>query len=217
MEKQQEVITYNKIGDIALKSGIFRSSRDPSVDLEREVRSFLNRQKEKFNLSVSNAFDIEQEKYTKYEFFWVAARAIKNSNNNDKVDNVTVAFRSKADVTILYLKDRSLILFQTNFDFAVTEAGCGGRGGLHATGGRNYELEEIYFNKITTVGARHEEQTFQVLNEGCGGGKVGTYISERDGFVIRAGENFQVFASERHNAELKEARAHINQKISETN
>jgi hypothetical protein len=216
-EIERKIINYQRIGSISLKSGLFRSSRDPSVDLEREVFSFLNGKKRAFNERVASTLEIEDGAFTKYEFFWIPNRAQTVKNLNDKVDRSAINFRSKADVTLLYLKDRSLIIFQTSFDFAITEPGCGGNGGLFVSGGRDYELEEIYFNKITTVGARHEEDTFEVLNEGCGGGKVGTYVSERDGFVIRAGESFKIFASQRHNQELKDARKHINEKISETN
>lgn len=88
---------------------------------------------------------------------------------------------------------------------------------LYQTGGKNYELEEIYFNKITTVGAVDDEDTYQVVEEGCGKSGESTFTSEFDGFVIRAGESFKVFASERNLQELKNARKMINEKISETN
>lgn len=216
-ERQEKVVTYERIGSIVLKRGIFRSARDPSVDLEREIVSFLNRQKRQFNQKVANTFDIEDGAYTKYEFFWVPPRSRNVTSENDRIDNAKVAFRSRADVSLIYLKARSLIIFQTGYAFAITQAGCGRKGGIFVSGGRDYELEEIYFNKITTVGARHDEDAYQVLNEGCGRGQVGTFVAERDGFVIRAGESFQIFASQRHNAELKDARSHINSKISDTN
>jgi len=152
LENHNKVISYAQIGKIQLKKGIFSSARDPSVDLEREIDSFLTRQKKKFNERVANTFDLGDEAYTKYEFFWISPRAIKISNSNDKIENTPVAFRSDADVTLIYLKERSLILFQTKFLFAITEPGCGGNGTLFESGGTDYELEEIYFNKITTVG-----------------------------------------------------------------
>ena len=80
---------------------------------------------------------------------------------------------------------KTLIIFQTNYDFAITQPGCGGSGMLYQTGGKNYELEEIYFNKITTVGAVHDEDTYKVVEEGCGKGGESTFTSEFDGFVIK--------------------------------
>ena len=67
------------------------------------------------------------------------------------------------------------------------------------------------------MGAKHDEKTIQVLEEGCGKGGVATFNEEKDGFVIRAGESFSVFAAERDTQELKDARKMINEKISGTN
>lgn len=217
MSKSQEIINYTLLSKIKLKGGIFKSSRDPSIDLEREAMDFLESQKKEFNKKVGNNFDIENEDFQKFEFFTLDKRARKIDNAGDVVNKLKVAFRSSARVTLLYLKPRSMIIFQTKYDFAITEAGCGGNGNLYYTGGRNYQLEEIYFNKITNVGAQHDESTFKVLNEGCGSGSEATYTSEFDGFVIRAGESFKVFASENNVQELRDARKMINEKISETN
>lgn len=218
MSNTQQIVNYTQLSKLKLKSGIiFKKLRDPSVDLEREVMNFINSQKSEFNRKVSNNFDIASEEFQKFEFFTVDKRARKVDDSNDLVDGANVGFRAQAQITILYLKPRSLIIFQTNYDFAITEPGCGGNGVLYQSGGRNYELEEIYFNKINTVGAQHYENTYQVLEEGCGKGGVTTFTSEFDGFVIRAGEAFKVFASERDVQELKDARKMINEKISDTN
>lgn len=45
MSKSQEIINYTQLSKIKLKGGIFKSSRDPSVDLEREAMDFLESQK----------------------------------------------------------------------------------------------------------------------------------------------------------------------------
>ena len=218
MSDTQKVVNYTNLAKLKLKFGfIFKKLRDPSVDMEREVMSFINAQKSNFNRTVSNNFDIETEDFQKFEFFTVDKRAKKVNDANDMIEGTAVLFRAQARVTILYLKPRSLIIFQTNYDFAITEPGCGGNGIMYQSGGRNYELEEIYFNKITTVGALHDEDTYKVLEEGCGKGGETTFTSEFDGFVIRAGENFKVFASDRNLQELKDARKMINEKISQTN
>lgn len=218
MNKKVEVKKYEALVKLKLKSGlIFKKLRDPSVDMERESTSFLNAQKSNFNRTVSNNFDIETEEFQKFEFFTVGKRAEKIRNSNDMINGKPVLFRSQASVTILYLKPRSLIIFQTDYDFAITKPGCGGKGMMYQVGGKNYELEEIYFNKITTVGAVHENKQINVVENGCLSSKERPFSYETDGFVIRAGENFKVFASERDTQELKDARKMINEKISETN
>jgi hypothetical protein len=77
-------------------------------------------------------------------------------------------------------------------------------------------LEEIYFNKITTVGAYHEEDRYNVIDTGCSA-KETSFTRSRDGVIIRAGESFKVLASERFSQELKDARSMINEKISGSN
>ena len=120
-------------------------------------------------------------------------------------------------MTLLYLKDRSLIIFKTDYLFAITEPGCGNSGMIRCSGGRNFTLEEIYFNKITTVGAYHDEELYNVIKPGCGSGGVESFTITRDGFVIRAGEAFKVLASERFSNELRDARNLINENISKIN
>ncbi|WP_114286683.1 hypothetical protein [Candidatus Halocynthiibacter alkanivorans] len=217
-EKLERIVEYHKLTKIRLKTGfIFTFTRDPSEDLEIEIRSFLNNNRADFNRKVANAFDLPEGGYTKFEFFWVPQRARRISSDDDRIGNNKIIFRSAAEVTLIYLKERSLIIFNTEYSFAVTDAGCGGKGEMHYSGGRNYTLEEIYFNKISTVGAYHDEEMYNVLKPGCGGGTTTKFTIEKDGFVIRAGENFRVLASERHRSEMKDARQMINDKISSSN
>jgi hypothetical protein len=140
----------------------------------------------------------------------------KIASDGDMIGSKKVLFRSSADATILFLKERSVIIFKTDFLFAITEPGCGGSGNLYQSGGKNFTLEEIYFNKITTVGAYHEEDRYNVIDTGCSG-KEASFTISRDGFIIRAGESFKVLASERFSQELKDARSMINEKISGSN
>ena len=214
---ERQITQYSSLGNIKLKGGLFRKSRDPSVDLHHEITSFLNTQKARFNESVSNTFDIETETPSKYEFFYINPRATRITDVEQKISKAQVAFRSEASATILYLKPRSLIIFQTEFKFAITEPGCGGSGAVMYPGGKDYELEEIYFNKITNVGSHHSEVQTEVLEEGCGAGKGVIFNHEKDGFIIRAGENWTIIADEHNTSELKDARSQINAKISETN
>lgn len=217
-EEITKIINYERLTRIKLKSGlIFSYTRDPSEDLNNEIATFLNSRRSEFNRTVSSAFDLPEGEYTKYEFIWSPKRAQAVSNSGDRISGNDVEFRSSADVTVLYMKSRSLIIFKTDFLFAVTKPGCGGNGQIWVSGGRNYTLEEIYFNKITTVGAYHDEELLNVLKPGCGGGQTTSFTIVRDGFTIRAGESFRVVASERFSNELRDARAEINARISETN
>lgn len=213
----QEIVEYDRLGRIRIKSGlIFGKLRDPSEDVESEVRHFLAERREYFNKKVSDTFDLPEGGFTKFEFYWTPQRMRKVTSPGDMIGSKKVSFRSSADVTLLYLKERSVIIFKTEYLFAITEPGCGGTGILFQSGGRNFTLEEIYFNKITTVGAYHEEERYNVVNPGCSGKEVAFTIS-RDGFIVRAGESFKVLASERFNQELRDARSMINEKISGTN
>ena len=218
MENTSEIVSYTQLTSIKLKSFFSRRMMDPSVDVEREANAFISSQKVAFNEKVANSFDIESEEFQKFEFFTVDQRAEHLLGTGETINgNTELAFRSRANVSILYLKARSVIIFTTRYDFAVTKPGCFGNGGLYYSGGRNYDLEEIYFNKISNVGTHHTERSIRVYQTGCFGGSSATFNHEENGFVIRAGENFRIFASERNAEELKDARKMINEKISETN
>jgi hypothetical protein len=215
-QRVENVVEYNKLSKIQLKS-FFGKLRDPSEDLESEIRAFFISHRARFNRKVESAFDLTEGEYTKFEFFWSPQRARRVMNDSDRVGSRRVAFRSKADVTLLYLKARSLILFTTEYLFAITEPGCGGKGLIYVSGGGNYALDEIYFNKITTVGAYHNEEMYDVVDPGCLGGRTSRYTSVQDGFKIRAGESFTVTASQSYAQELRDARSMINENISGTN
>lgn len=212
------VILYNKYKEIKIKSGlIFKRQRDPSEDLEAEIRQFLQERRTQMNDIVARTFDLPEGGYTKFEFVWTPQRARVVHNKADNIEKRNVLFRSNADVTLLYLKEKSLVLFSTEYRFAITEPGCGGNSPIWYTGGKNYTLEEIYFNKISTVGAYHDEELYRVYTPGCGGGAETNFTIEKDGFVIRAGEAFRIIASKRFANELRDARQMINSKISENN
>ena len=63
------VIEYSQIGEIRLKSGWLSSKlRDPSEDLESEIRAFVDKQRSAFNSRVENTFELDDGKFTKFEF-----------------------------------------------------------------------------------------------------------------------------------------------------
>jgi hypothetical protein len=214
---QQKVKEYEQIAKIRIKSSLFsRKCRDPSSEANFEIERFIQAQKASFNAKVANTFDLPSDQYIKFEFIWIPNRVTKVADNkNDYIGKASVRFRSNASVTLLYLKSQSLIYFETSYLTAVT-SGCGTQGNLMCYGGRNHSLEEIYFNKINTVGAFHEEERIQVASKGCST-REETYNILKDGFIIRAGNNFNVVASEKYQTELSQARRHINEKISKAN
>lgn len=209
--EQKSIQEYRKIATVKIKKGflIFKSLRDPSEEARHEIEHFLRNENARFNSIVSNTFEVPEEGTIKFEFFWMPNR-VQLVKNEEKV-----RFRTRASVTVLYLKANSLIYFRTEYLFLIRE-GCGSSGDLMYYGGKNYELEEIYFNKITTVGAYHKEELIKVVSQGCNAQETQYNLSE-DGFVIRAGENFRVVASENYRSELADARNHINKRISTIN
>jgi len=208
--ESKSIKEYQPFGKIRVRRGIwpFRRIIDPSDEMELEVERFLRKEKDRFNQIVSNTFDVDMESMQKYEFFFVPSRVRRVS------DGETI-FRTKASVTLLYLKNHSLIYFETEYLFAIN-SGCGSSGEMLFYGGKDYALEEIYFNKITTVGAYHTEELISIVSSGCSGSEARHTVSE-DGFTIRAGENFKVLASEKYRSELNDARSAVNLKISNIN
>lgn len=209
MANTENIKEYTIISKIRIKRGfIFKSLIDPSNEVELEIEQFLKQEKTKFNQIVSNTFDLPENGVKKFEFYFIPNRVTAVSDEETK-------FRTKASVTLLYLKPQSLIYFETDYLFAIN-SGCGANGDLMYYGGKNYELEEIYFNKITTVGAYHNEEMINIISGGCNGSEA-RYTLTEDGFVIRAGENFKVVASEKYRSELNDARKNVNNEISNIN
>lgn len=204
--QERSIVEYKKFSNVRVKKGFFfKKFRDPSTEVNQEIMSLIRSEGAEFNKIVSNTFNLPSEGVTKFEFYWIPERVKSTLNDSE------ARFRTKAKVTLIYLKESSLIYFTTEYLFIV-DSGCGSSGRLMYFGGKNYELEEIYFNKITTVGAYHQEEIIQVVSQGCNAEETRYTISE-DGFVIRAGENFRVVASEKYKSELSEARSLINGKI----
>ncbi|MEQ8446730.1 MAG: hypothetical protein RIB57_12665 [Pelagibacterium sp.] len=208
MVQTKTLEAYKNIGKIRIKKGFFGGYRDPSEEIFSEVEGYLRGEQSRFTQIVAQTFTLPDAGVTKFEFNWQPERARRTNSPSEP-------FTTRARITNLYLKDSSLIYFSTEYRFHVVQ-GCGSRGTIRAFGGKNYELTEIYFNKIVTVSAYHNEEIIAVVNPGCFAGEARFTVSE-DGFVIRAGENFQVLANAKHRSELDAARAMINQRISNVN
>lgn len=173
------------------------------------IDSYLDKEKKSITQLIGKNFDISNEDYTKYEFVWLPYRASFQGAEADE------PFEMNASVTVLLTKPRSLILSTRKYRFTLAK-GCGNTGTVRVYESESYSMEEIYYNKITSVSSYHNESTYQIVNEGCAS-KEGTLKINEDGFTIRAGENFTVLAADKFSGELAEARSFINKKISEVN
>jgi hypothetical protein len=218
------VDTYELLGKLTSKTGIFgfRKYRDPSSELNILINNFLNERKTKFNQAVADAHDISGE-YQKFEFFDTDERAeylddSKSETISKGSSGKLVKFKSEARVGILYVKVKSLIYFYTTFNFVVLEPGCiSSKSEVHYHGGKHYSLEEIYFNKISTVSTQRYEVDKQFLDAGCFKDKItrSPLVSEK--IIIRAGDSYPISAHANQASELRDARALINKKVSDVN
>lgn len=206
---ERKIQEYTAIGQVRTSGGFLgKTKRDPSVEVNELINRFIIEERHRHNQLIQETFDLP-ESYVKFEFYWIPPRVARVDSDPE------CCFRTKGNVNIICLKERSLIYFKTDYRFEVKE-GCGGKGTVRAFGGKNHSQEEIYFNKISTVGTYHSEETIEIVNPGCSG-STGKYVINVDGFKIRAGENFEVIANEKFSEELAQARKMINDKISETN
>jgi hypothetical protein len=123
-----------------------------SSDLNILIKNHLAEKKSKFNEIVANAYDISGE-FQKFEFIVVDefAEYLEDDQNEKLGTGFTgklVKFRSNAKVQILYVKDKSLIYFETKFSFVVVKPGCfRSQSDVLFHGGKHHMLDEIYFNK----------------------------------------------------------------------
>ena len=207
----KKVYQYVEIGKVQIKNGFlfFSRPKDPTADMVMLIETFIKEQRKKYNQIVSSNFDLEEGEFTKFEFYWLPKNAQKIDGDED------CAFRMECYINTLYLKDRSFIFFETQYRFDV-KPGCGNSGTIRAFGGKSYEQEEVYFNKITSIKTHHHEETYKIINDGCFANEAITTINQ-DGIIIRAGENFKIVAIDKFAQELQQARKMINEKVSEVN
>ncbi len=223
------VFSYEAFAKIRSKSGIFgfRKYRNLSADLNILIKNFLNDRKSKFNEIVADAYDISGD-YQKFEFMAPDefAEYLEDDQNEKLGTGMTgklIKYRTNAKVVILYVKEKSLIYFETTYSFVVTKPGCfSSQSEVLFHGGKHYRLDEIYFNKISTVSTQTIESSKQFLNERCWGLKneVLTRPQSQETIIIRAGENFPVVAEKEnpsHAQELRDARKLINERIASVN
>jgi hypothetical protein len=220
------VITYEPVGKVRSLSGIFgfRKYRNLSSDLNIFIKNYLAERRSHFNEIVGNAYDISGE-FQKFDFIVADEFAeYLEDEENEKIgtgiSSQLVKFRSNAKVQILYVKEKSLIYFETKFTFVVVKPGCfRSQSDILYQGGKHYMLDEIYFNKISTVSTQTIETQKQFLNERCWGLKneVTTRPQSEETIIIRAGENFPLSADSNQAQELRDARKLINAKIASVN
>lgn len=115
--------------------------------------------------------------------------------------------------TTIYVKPKSMIIFQTEYQARVQKNCLGMTGKLLWAGGKNHTLEEVFFSKVSSVQATHVEAAFNVIKPGCLGGSFVPMKRSEDGFTIRAGENFAISSEDAN--ELGACRKLLNSKLAE--
>ena len=205
---------YESLGKVKSKAGIpfiWTWKKDPSVVLIEVVEDYIKGQRKKLNDMVSSNFDLEDGSFQKFEFQYIPETA-------EYVGEKETTYRMNTSVSTLYIKEKSLIFFSTGYRFEIKN-GMLLSGEVRMFGGRDNDMEEIYFNKINSVKTSHDEADLIYLTGGILGffQKKETRLIAKDGIIIRAGENLELFAEEKQAKELKEATKLINAKVQEAN
>jgi hypothetical protein len=202
MTKKIGVINWNKIGKVRIKK-LFKKT-DPTDEMKILVREYLGIERKKHNQTIANTFELEEGQYTKYEFCKMSpAYMIENSPDGN-------LFGMDVKTTLIYAKPQSILFFQTEYDARIKKGCCSNYGAVVVQGGTNYALEEIFYKKITSLQALHQEKPYQVISGGCSS-KPAMISGVEDGFTIRAADNFQVWHDEPN--ELHACRKDINTRV----
>lgn len=202
------VQSWQKLGDIQLRKFLWWGRVDPTDELARRGQEFLMSERKKHNATIHNAFDLEQGSFTKYEFLWNGPAAAQQAAAVKEMAVASMELRT----SIIYVKEKSFLLFVTNYEMGIGTGCMPNKGTVYVTGGRNYEMEEIFYKKVNSVQATHEEQEFLVYTSGCGGGTA-PKVETLDGMRIRAYENFTVY--HRDPNELHACRRDLNKRVQE--
>lgn len=203
MAVKQRVVEWKPLGPVKVKKLI--GQLDPTEDMSILVREFLSEERRRHNKTIDDTFELPEGSFTKYEFVKTTPAYVLAGAPNGHL------FGMDVNSTIIYAKTKSMVLFQTKYDIRIKK-GCNPFSGqVLATGGKNFELEEIYYSKISSIQATHEEKTYQII-QGCMGAPA-PVTDTFDGFKVRAGENFLVLSDEEN--ELKACRKALNSKIAE--
>lgn len=206
-----KVDEYIELGEVQIAKRLLgiamKREVDPTQFLIEEAKLFISEQKKNFNSIVENSFDLGDD-FIKFEFHYFPEYA-------DRIDKDDCSHRMKCFITNVYLKEKSLIFFQTEYRFDV-KPGCWNHGTIRVFGGKKYELEEVYFNKISSVKVSTEEEVHEIIGSGCFP-KIEPIKSSKETLLIRAGENYNIYAEEDQSKELKDARRIINDKVALVN
>ena len=201
-DSRVQVEKYTKLGTVKIRQ--FINLVDPTDELRIRTREYLDQEKRtKHNAAISNAFELKEGEFTKFEFVKTTPAYVMAPNPNG------YAFGMDATATIIYAKPKSVLFFQTEYAMRVKKACNPMNGSVLAAGGTNYTLDEIYFSKISSIQGTHVEKHFEVIR-GCMG-KPAPETEVIDGFKIRSSENFDVLSDDPN--ELAQARKLLASKL----
>ena len=206
-EKKERVVSWLPLGDVKLKKFFLFGALDPTHEMEILVRDFELKERKKHNQTVINTFDLPEGEFIKYDFNWTTPAIVLTANSSNHL------YKMDSKVTIIYAKKKSLLFFQTNYNYVVKK-GCNPMmGKVLATGGKNYELEEIFYSKIGGLQAIHQEKQYKITS-GCSGNPQSKVVNT-EGFKIRATENYEIWDTNPN--ELTACRKEINQRVQDLN
>lgn len=207
MAAKKRMIEWTKLGDVKLKKFLFWGAVDPTDELQIRVRDYMSEEKKKHNQIVANTFDLDEDEFTKYEFMWISpAEACEHDPNNH-------VFKMDVDASVIYIKPKSFLLFRTEYKIRIKKGCLPMNGTVLAQGGKNYDLEEIFYSKVNSIQATHEERLYHIV-KGCFGGHA-PYTEVVDGLKIRTFENFQILDDDPN--ELQACRRDLNSRVQEFN
>jgi len=204
---------YESLGKIKTKAGIpfiWTWHKDPSTAIVEIATDYVKSQRKKLNETVESNFELG-ENFQKYEFHMIPKYA-------SFIDEGETTYRLPVTVSTLYVKEKSIIYFNTEYRLEIRN-GKFLSGEVRLFGGRENDMEEIYFNKINSVKTLHTEEDIIRLTGGFFGffQKKETRVEAKDGIVIRGGENLSLYAEKTQSIELRDAIKQINEKIAEAN
>ena len=200
----QTLINWETLGSVRLKKLL--STLDPTDEATLLVNPKIEAEKRKHNETINNTFEVKEGQFTKFEFVSKTPlyKMSANANNHE--------FGQDFKTTTIYVKPKSMIIFQTEYQARVQKNCLGRTGTLLFAGGKNHNLEEVFFSKVSSVQATHVEAMFQVIKGGCFADAVPMKRTE-DGFTIRAGENFAITSEDAN--EINSCRKLLNSKLAE--
>jgi len=199
------------IGKITTKKGLFsKRLLDPANELIALAETYCSEQLKLSNETLAETFNLP-EAYQKFEFKDIPQKVKVVLNEDGKVEKLFFPLM----LSIIYCLEKSFILFNRSYYLHGVLQGCSKTTDIEAEASKSYEMEQVYYNKVTSIKVEHNEGEWDVISPkgcACSGDFLEKYKYEQDGMKIRCGENFDIFSSEEPK-ELRDCRQFLMEKI----